>query len=77
MPAFTSEEGEFLSTQTLFFVILAAVLSGGFLLISFVWAAVKVGQRERTKESLGPYVWVMVLNLGFCAGSLYIAFGGT
>lgn len=76
MSAFTNARF-FLSTKTLFFVILAAVLSGGLLLISFVWASVKVGQREKTGETLGPYVWIMVMVMGFCAGSLYIAFGGT
>lgn len=65
-----------MSTQTLFFVILAAVLSGGLLLISFVWAAVKVGHREKHGEPLGTYVWLMVTVAAFCAGSLYIAFGG-
>lgn len=66
-----------IDATTLFFIILAAVLSGGLMLISFVWAAVKVGQRERTGETLGPYVWLMVMVMGFCAGSLYVAFGGS
>lgn len=66
-----------LTTDQLFFVIFAAVLSGGLMIVGFVWAAIKVGQRERHGEPLGTYVWMMVGVLAFCAGSLYIAFGGT
>lgn len=59
-----------------FWQVFAAVLGANLLTVTFVWSGIQVGRRERATEPLGVYIWGFILPMVFCAGSLYIAFGG-
>lgn len=59
-----------------FWQIFGAVLAANLLTVAFVWAGVNISRREEAKEPFGLYLGVACMTLFFCAGSLYIAFGG-
>lgn len=59
-----------------FWQVFAAVLAANLLTVAFVWACINISRREQAQESIWTYLGVACMTLFFCAGSLYIAFGG-
>ncbi|WAJ27383.1 hypothetical protein [Antarcticirhabdus aurantiaca] len=66
-----------MTSQTLFWTILAAVLGANLLTVTFVWCCVQVSRREQAKEHLSVYLWGFLGVFGFLGVSFYIAMGGT